>query len=224
MNILKPKKTTFNARALVYRRVNKIGYSLSSECLYQCKNGNNEIINFMFDSSKLDFVSVEQIQPTYANEFNADRYSTIIVNQDGTKIFRSKDENGKPYYFRWSYNANNNKGVWVKMDTLPLTYSSLANAGYSNVGKYQMNKYVFVGSIDYVIKGEVAGTKTQAIKGLVMPLSTMNIQYFDDTIQIDEEDLVVIDGTLYSVESPDYTIKHSPRPYKIYYATLNSIM
>lgn len=223
MNILKPKKTTFNAKALVYRRVNKIGYSLSSECLYQCQNATTTL-NFMFDKIKQEFVSVEQIQPTYNNEFNADRYKTIVVNQDGNKVFTSKDENGKPYYFRWSYNADNGKGRWVKTETLPQTYTSLANAGYSNVGKYQMNKYVFVGSLDYVIKGEVAGTKTQAIKGLVMPLTTMNIQYFDDALQLDEEDLVVIDGTLFSVESPDYTIKHLPRPYKIYYATLNSIM
>ena len=57
-----------------------------------------------------------------------------------------------------------------------------------------------------------------------MPLQSMNIKYYDDGLTLDQEDLVVVNGALYTVENPDYSIKHMPRPYKIYYATLNSIM
>ena len=223
MNLLKPKKTTFNPRALVYRRVNKVGYSLSSECLYQCQN-TTATLNFMFDSSKLEFVEVTQVQPTYSNELNSNRYKTIVVNQNANMIFSAKDSAGKTWYFHWAYSANSGKGAWVKTETLPAGYTSLASAGYANTGKYIMNRYVYVGAIDYIITGEVAGTKTQPIKGLVMPLTSMNIKYYDDFLQLDEEDLVVIDHNLYSVESPDYAQKHSPRAYKIYYATLNSIL
>ena len=101
---------------------------------------------------------------------------------------------------------------------------TLLSALYNNVGKYQTNKYYFSGSFDYMIKGSIEGTTSQYIKGNILPLTSLNIKYFDDDISLSVDDLVVIDGKLYSVEDPETTIKQQPKPFKIYFATLNSIL
>lgn len=214
MNI-KPKKTTFNSPALVYRRVTRTFSALSYLNVYKCENHNGDLLYFVFDKDEVDFVEIEL--PELEHEL-------IVVGTSSTMVFTTKDQNGKIYYFYWNSIANNNNGAWVKSETIPESYTTLRQAGFANIGKYQTNAYVYVGQVDYIITGEVAGTKTQHIKGLIMPLQSMNIKYYDDSCVIDEEDLVVVNGALYSAESPDYSIKHMPRPYKIYYVTLNSIL
>ena len=87
-----------------------------------------------------------------------------------------------------------------------------------------MNKYYYTGSFDYMIKGSVSGVTTQPIRGNITPLTSLNIKYFDDSVNLSPHDLVVIDGHLYSVENPETSIKQMPKPYKIYFATLNSIL
>ena len=206
MNLLKPKKTTFNARALVYRRITGLekarGYLVAYKCL---KVDNVTYDYFLFDYDKQEFIefNINDAIPT----------SEVVVTSS-TQVFQSGSN-----YFYWDKVQNK----WLKTNTLP-SGSTLASAGYSNIAKYQTNKYVYVGSIDYVITGSIEGTRTQIIKGAIMHLTSMNIKYYDDSLLLDEEDLVVIDGRLYSVESPDCTIKHTPRPYKIYSVTLNSIL
>ena len=203
---LKPKKTTFNTPALVYRRFSRIERSRENLIAYNCLGYPNSHYYFVFDTEK-GFVSI-----------SSEVYSTatkVISVTSSTQIFQYQNK-----YYQW----NTIQKKWIESDTLPIGYTTLAQTGWSNMGKYQMNAYYFVGQVDFIITGEVAGTKTQPIKGIIMDLESMNIKYYNDDIVIGEEDLVVVDGKLYSAESPDFAIKHMPRPYIIRYVTLNSIL
>ena len=100
----------------------------------------------------------------------------------------------------------------------------LLSGTFNNIAKYQTNKYYFVGSFDYMLKGSIEGTTAQYIKGNIIPLTSLNIKYFDDEINLKTDDLVVIDGHLYSVENPETNIKQQPKPFKIHFATLNNIL
>lgn len=95
---------------------------------------------------------------------------------------------------------------------------------FANVGKYQFNQYYFTGSFDYVIMGDTEGSTIQPVKGLITPLKTFNIKYYSDYANLSPDDLVVVDGGLFSVENPDCSVKWQPRPLRIYYATLNNIL
>ena len=204
--ILKPKKTSFNAPAVVYRRVTRLERTRTEQTVFSCVADNSDLYYYIFDSELNDFVVIDP---------------TEIVGEYTTRSVTSTNQyfqNGSDY-FHW----NTTTHEWAKTQNLPATYT-LNPAGYSNIAKYQKNVYVYAGTFDYVITGEVAGTKVQPIKGNIMPLKSMNIKYYNDFINLDEEDLVVVNGALYAVESPDYVIKHMPRPYKIYYATLTSIL
>ena len=208
MNILKPKKTTFNAPALVYRRFTRLESSRQLSIVYKCADRFNQYTYWVFDREKLYFSSINNV----ADLINP----TFIVVNDNSQVFQFGE-----YYYYWDKLTV----YWVRTQTLPQNYTTLAGTGFSNIGtKYQINQYYCVGQINYIITGEVAGTKTQPIKGMIMPLTSLNIKYYDDDLILDQEDLVVLNGALYSVENPDYSIKHMPRPYKIYYATLNSIL
>ena len=48
--------------------------------------------------------------------------------------------------------------------------------------------------------------------------------HFNDDIKLSVDDLVVVDGHLYSVENPETIIKQQPKPFNIYFATLNNIL
>lgn len=75
-----------------------------------------------------------------------------------------------------------------------------------------------------MVKGSIEGTTTQYMKGNILPLTSMNIKYFDDDVNLEVGDLVVVDGHLYSVENPETVLKQMPRPFKVHFATLNSIL
>lgn len=98
------------------------------------------------------------------------------------------------------------------------------SAKYSSISKYQTNKYYRVGTFDFMIRGSIESTDNQPIKGAIMHLRSMEIKYFDDYIHLDHDDLVVIDGHLFSVEDITYDIKRSPKPYTVYFARLNNIL
>jgi hypothetical protein len=100
----------------------------------------------------------------------------------------------------------------------------LLSGTFNNIAKYQTNKYYYIGNFDFTIKGSIEGTTAQYIKGNIIPLTSLNIKYFDDEINLRTDDLVVVDGHLYSVENPETTIKQQPKPFKIHFATLNSIL
>ena len=108
---------------------------------------------------------------------------------------------------------------WKPEEEIPLL-----SATFNNIGKYQTNTYYYVGSFDYMIKGTISGTTTQFIKGNIIPLTSLNIKYFDDDIDLAPDDLVVIEGHLYSVENPETVLKQLPKPFKVHFATLNSIL
>lgn len=100
----------------------------------------------------------------------------------------------------------------------------LLSAKYSNIAKYQTNRYYHAGSFNFMVKGSVDSSETQPIKGNIMNLTSFVIKYYDDDINIDHDDLVVVGKRLYSVSEPTFDMKMLPKPYKIYFATLNSIL
>lgn len=112
-------------------------------------------------------------------------------------------------------------GAWINKS---FTIGATLDKHFANVGKYQFNQYYFTGSFDFTIMGDTEGNTIQPVKGLITPLKTFNIKYYSDYANLSPDDLVVINNGLYSVESPDCSVKWQPRPLRIYYATLNNIL
>lgn len=100
----------------------------------------------------------------------------------------------------------------------------LLSGTFNNIAKYQTNKYYYVGSFDFMQKGGIESTTSQYIKGNIIPLQSLNIKHFNDDIKLSTDDLVVVDGHLYSVENPETDHKHQPKDYAVHFATLNSIL
>ena len=121
-----------------------------------------------------------------------------------------------------TYKLENN--VFNEVDGIILPNSEFLSAKFGNIARYQTNKYYFVGSFDYMIRGSIEGTTTQHIKGNIMPLTSLNIKYFNDDIELNVDDLVVIEDHLFSVENPETTQKRMPKAFKVHFATLNSIL
>lgn len=194
---LKYKNTHKNPKALLYKRFTRIQSSASLSFLYYTVSDDKY---WLFDAQTEQFTQVMEI-PVGSNLISVEN-STVLT-------YKSK-------YF--SYN-----GDWIGQDEIPAD-KTLLSAKFNNIGKYQTNKYYFSGSFDYTVSGSVDGTTTQYIKGNIIPLTSLNIKFYNDDITVNQDDLVVIDGHLYSVENPQMGIKHQPKPYNIYYATLNSIL
>ena len=196
---LKPKSTVHNPLALVFRRFTVINESFTVENIYMTVADNKY---WVFDNQKLSFIEVDN--------------TAISTSTKVTNVFNYNVLQYQNLYFKY------NGASWESIEDI--SGLTLLSALYNNVGKYQTNKYYFSGSFDYMIKGSIEGTTSQYIKGNILPLTSLNIKYFDDDISLSVDDLVVIDGKLYSVEDPETTIKQQPKPFKIYFATLNSIL
>lgn len=196
---LKPKSTVHNPLALVFRRFTVINESFTVENIYMTVADNKY---WVFDNQKLSFIEVGN--------------AVISASTKVTNVFNYNVLQYQKLYFKY------NGASWESIEDI--SGLTLLSALYNNVGKYQTNKYYFSGSFDYMIKGSIEGTTSQYIKGNILPLTSLNIKYFDDDISLSVDDLVVIDGKLYSVEDPETTIKQQPKPFKIYFATLNSIL
>ena len=196
---LKPKSTVHNPLALVFRRFTVINESFTVENIYMTVADNKY---WVFDNQKLSFVEVDN--------------AVISASTKVTNVFNYNVLQYQKLYFKY------NGASWESIEDI--SGLTLLSALYNNVGKYQTNKYYFSGSFDYMIKGSIEGTTSQYIKGNILPLTSLNIKYFDDDISLSVDDLVVIEGKLYSVEDPETTIKQQPKPFKIYFATLNSIL
>lgn len=196
---LKPKSTVHNPLALVFRRFTVINESFTVENIYMTVADNKY---WVFDNQKLSFIEVDN--------------AVISTSTKVTNVFNYNVLQYQKLYFKY------NGASWERIEDI--SGLTLLSALYNNVGKYQTNKYYFSGSFDYMIKGSIEGTTSQYIKGNILPLTSLNIKYFDDDISLSVDDLVVIDGKLYSVEDPETTIKQQPKPFKIYFATLNSIL
>ena len=102
--------------------------------------------------------------------------------------------------------------------------SVLLSEMFQNITRYQTNAYYYSGSFDFIIHGDIEGSTTQYLKGNIIPLKSFNIKHFNDQVKLSPDDLVVVDGHLYSVENPTVSYKLQPRRYAIYYATLNNIL
>lgn len=198
---LKPKSTVFNPRALLYKRFISLEKSVNPNYVY---NTVSDGYLWTFDNVEMKFFRLDiSLLPNNA-------IATRV--EDFTSVLQYKDK-----YFRYTGVA------WQEISTLEQGIT-LLSARFNNIAKYQTNKYYFVGSFDFMIKGSIEGTTAQYIKGNIIPLTSLNIKHFDDDITLSPDDLVVVDGHLYSVENPETNIKQQPRPYKVYFATLNSIL
>lgn len=197
---MKFKSTTKQPKALLYKRFIGLEKSINLTTVYDTVSDG---VFWTFDHETLTFSRIDS---------NCVSVSKIVPIQDFTNILQYQNT-----YFRYT-------GLeWETLTTLPDNITVLS-ASFNNISRYQTNKYYYVGSFDFMIKGSVEGTNTQFIKGNIIPLTSFNIKHFNDDIQLTQDDLVVIDKHLYSVENPETDIKYNPSPYKIYFATLNSVL
>lgn len=198
---LKPKSTVRNPRALVYRRFIGLEKSINLQVVFLTPIDNTY---WTFDNQTLTFSKIDaSLIPQESQIKRITEYQTILTYL------------GK--YFRYT-------GLqWEEIENVGENVT-LLSATFNNIAKYQTNKYYYVGSFDYMIKGSVEGTTSQFIKGNIIPLTSINIKHFDDSINLNVDDLVVIEGKLFSVENPETTRKMQPKAFNIYFATLNSIL
>lgn len=198
---LKPKSTVRNPRALVYRRFTGLEKSINLQVVFLTLIDNTY---WTFDNQTLTFSKIDaSLIPQGSQIKRIIEYQTILTYL------------GK--YFRYT-------GLqWEEIENVGENVT-LLSATFNNIAKYQTNKYYYVGSFDYMIKGSVEGTTSQFIKGNIIPLTSINIKHFDDSINLNVDDLVVIEGKLFSVENPETTRKMQPKAFNIYFATLNSIL
>lgn len=196
---LKPKNTVRNPKALLYKRF--IGIESSNTVSTAYKTEDNKY--WLFDSEELTFIEVGADIAANSTIRNINNETSIVQYQG--KYFRYID-------FAWEETTPSGANL------------TLLSATFNNVAKYQTNKYYFVGSFDYMIKGSTEGTTTQYLKGNITPLRSFNIKHYEDNIDLSVDDLVVIDRHLYSVENPETAHKYQPKDYKVHFATLNGIL
>ena len=177
--------------------------------------------------------------------YNDNRFPTLpitgyILQNKKKYYFSGTAEKGKELVLEPSSQEDTTQlGRWVEIFTTEVsaaypslgfdltvfeTPNELLSAKFDNIGKYQTNKYYYYASFDFMIKGSIEGTTAQYIKGNIIPLTALNIKHFDDNINLSPDDLVVIENRLYSVENPETVLKQQPKPFKIYFATLNNIL
>lgn len=201
---MKFKSTTKNTKALLYKRFIGLQASKNINIVY---NTVEDGLFWTFDNETLTFSKLEKTEEEFSD-------TTKIVKIPDTKTVVQYQTT----YFHYIHFQ------WETITDLNAEGITLLSASFNNIGRYQTNKYYYAGSFDFMVKGSVAGTTTQYVKGNIIPLTSMSIKHFDDSIQLTEDDLVVIDKHLYSVENPETDIKHQPKDFKIYFATLNSIL
>lgn len=199
---MKFKSTTLSPRALLYKRFIGLEKSINLATVYHTLS--NDMM-WTFDNLNMTFSTIDSDEIPYE--------TTIVPIEDFKSVLQYQKS-----YFRFN-------GIeWVEVKDTDEDGIALLSATFNNISRYQTNKYYYAGSFDCMVKGSVEGTNTQYIKGNVIPLTSLNIKHFDDNIRLCQDDLVVLDGRLYSVENPETDIKHQPRDYNIYFATLNSIL
>lgn len=196
---MKFKSTTLSPRISVYKRFIGIEQSLTLKTVYLTSS---DELYWTFDSTTLEFSEI-------AEDLIPDSSNIITINSSNVLAYQGT-------YFRYVDNA------WTKTtDTTGLT---LLSAEYNNIGKYQTNKYYFVGTIDCMQKGSLEESTTQYLKGNIMPLKSTNIKFFNDYVKVSPDDLLVWNKRLYSVERVEVDNKYQPKDYHIYFATINSIL
>jgi hypothetical protein len=198
---LKPKTSVKLPRALVYKRFTQLNDSYFLSSIYRTVHSINDVIKmqyWVFNGATKSFVEVK----------NVDESKTVIVITD--EILQ---------YYNTYYKFVD--GAWT---TVTPESETILACKFSNIAKYQTNQYYFNSAFDYMIKGDSEEGTVQFIRGNIMPLESMTIRYFDDTVNLRADDLIVIENRLYAIESVTTSHKHMPKDYKVYYAVINSIL
>lgn len=252
---LKPKSTTNNPPALLYKRFTQIEQSFTRFSADITDGYITQIVfagyrAFMIDADKYSFFNEyidgkplpkagETIEvyttdsPDVPVSATVIRWNTAISDSSGIvtdespipkKTATYADNKGIFKIGDTLYSVGIPAEVFVNNETQRQESPQLLSELFSNVAKYQTNKYYFAGSFDYMIKGSSDSATTQFSTGLISPLRTMTIRTFSDYPEITEEDLVVVNGALYSIESIEVSRKQLPKPFNIYFLTLNSIL
>lgn len=207
---MKPKSTVHNPKALVYRRFIGLEKSVNLKTVYFTTVDSKY---WTFDVETLTFQPFDSsLIITSTNIVNIATNTTILTYLDKYFAYVSISIPDFPTMY-----------AWMEPQSIG-DNATLLSAKFNNIGKYQTNKYYYVGSFDYMVKGSIEGTTSQYIKGNIIPLTSMNIKHFNDEINLNVDDLVVIGKKLFSVENPETTMKMQPKPLKIYFATLNAIL
>lgn len=207
---LKPKSSVKNPRALLYRRYTDIANATTTKAFYKTTVDNKF---WVFNITGFIEVSAETV--------------SSIIDKTIVEVYSEVGNFTQLRYesVLWAYAKvlDTNKHEWVHGGIADNQHQPLS-AQFGSIARYQLNKYYYVGSFDYMIRGSVEGSETQPISGLITPLTSFEIKTFDDTLQIDHDDLIVIDGHLYSVEALTAEVKRMPKPFVIHFATLNSVL
>lgn len=198
--MLKFRSTTLNMPALLYKRFIGLEKSVNLNVVYLTISTNEYRT---FDYTTLSFSVVDSSN----------------INLNGT-IKQIKD-NVDVLQYQTNYFIFDGKS-WTKTNKLPQNMT-LLSVSFNNIGKYQTNRYYYVGSFDYMIKGNIEGSTTQFLKGNIVPLKSLNIKFYAD-ININTDDLVVLENNLFMVENTSTIQKRMPKPFLIHTATLNSII
>lgn len=176
-----------------------------------CGDNNYSSSSTFYDLSEEDYRKVYVANQPF--EYLTLKTSTLVSSRDSISVGRINIYD--PTEFKGTIEIEFPENVAL-INNLQLEFGDIA--------KYQMNNYYYVGSFDYMVTGNIEQSNTQYLKGNIMPLTAMNIKYYNDDINLRQDDLVVVNHHLYSVESPSKTHLHLPKDYYVYYATLNSIL
>lgn len=200
---LKPRTTTLNTRALLYKRFIGLEKSMSITNVYKTSyNGN--IRFWVFDADKKTMLELDKLSENAQNVIEIQSFSTILRYYGKYFVFKDTD--------------------WHETTDLSSENITLLNLTFGNIGKYQTNNYYYVGSFVYTHSGSITETTTQYLKGNIIPLSSMNIKTYNDFLDFKKDDLCVIDRHLFSIEEVEHEHKQMPKDFYIHYLTLNSIL
>lgn len=203
--ILKPKKNECNEPAIWFKRttVGENATTIEAYNVYKTSDGKY----WAFDANKEKFV-----------EWNKDdNYGAIIDFTGGSLSYITiRKSIVCNYNKKWEYQT-----VYGLRSLLAEFYPSI-QANVMKSYSYTKNSYFNQGPFSWTMKGSIDNFTAQPIKGLMTNAKSLQIRT-DDDIDIMQEDLVVLNKRLYSVESIEISIKKQPRPLEIRYLTLNSI-
>lgn len=227
--ILKPKKSNLNDPAILFKRwsvpntarvVKNIDNIYKTDYIVDAENSITQYWSFSTEDlsfNLVDYDNLEQIQKDNIVEFTPTLENPLVYTYSG---------GANAYYLvyvneqtEWRFNH------YDTIDNIATTYEILdAKLEYNDKQyRYSKNLYYNAGYFDYITTGSIDNTITQPVKGLMLPTTAKTIRT-DDDIDIQEQDLAVIDGRLYGIESVEISQKKMPRPYNIQYLTLNNIL
>lgn len=231
--ILKPRKSNLNAPLIHFKRyeVDNIGQiikdydTIYKTLIYDSLNGTYTNIQFWkFNKEAQDFdeVSYNNLTPLQKENVVDFIWSSTIP------LVYVYDSGANAYYTEYSEDILIwHKVEFVSLESLEETYSNHGTMKQETymAKSYKMPKNVYYnsGKYNYVISGSINESVGQPVKGLIISVADMTIR-IDQENDIREQDLVVLDGRLYIVESQELSLKKMPRPFNIKYLTIHNIV